>query len=526
MRVPLPILALLLAVAGLQLASSGPAWAYSTAPGKDGGLSPPKPLNFGITTRPNLRDRYRRSCPRGMAGVWPYCRWITQPRIPDCPKGFVGRGHRCIKIHKPKCPQGMAGQWPDCQRPALPEPRRCPDGTSGRWPRCKSVESPPPPRRGFAATTPVVPPADPPQDQRPDEILLLLDQTQAGDIPFAIARHYRLTRLQAESNRLLRATIQRYRIPDQRSPAQVLAAMRGDRRIQSAQANYLYRLQSGSLADQQYAPAKIRLAQAQGLALGRQIPVVVIDSAIDAGHPELAGAVAQSFDAADDRPGPADAHGTAVAGIIAARDRMLGVAPASRLLAARAFFHEGGEALTTSFILLRAVDWALGSKARIFNLSFTGPKDPVVERLMAAAQKEGAILVAAAGNGGPQAPPAYPAAYPGVIAVTALDQADRLYAKANRGGYLTLAAPGVDILAPAPGNGYGFQSGTSFAAAHVSGLVALMLERNPALTAAQVRALLTGSATDLGPPGKDEQFGAGRVDALRPVQAGAPGEAP
>jgi len=92
---------------------------------------------------------------------------------------------------------------------------------------------------------------------------------------------------------------------------------------------------------------------------------------------------------------------------------------------------------------------------------------------------------------------------------------DRLYAAANRGGYISLAAPGVDVLTPALRHGHALQSGTSFAAAHVAGIIALMIERNSRLSTDQVRRMLIKAAKDLGPPGRDKAFGAGRANAFR-----------
>ena len=120
------------------------------------------------------------------------------------------------------------------------------------------------------------------------------------------------------------------------------------------------------------------------------------------------------------------------------------------------------------------------------------------------------MLVAAAGNAGAKSPPLYPAANPNVIAVSATDAQDKLFSASNRGNHIALAAPGVDIFLPAPDGKYQMTSGTSFSAAYVSGLAALLLERNPALKPDEVRAILTKTARDLGAPGRDDLFGAGR----------------
>jgi len=152
-------------------------------------------------------------------------------------------------------------------------------------------------------------------------------------------------------------------------------------------------------------------------------------------------------------------------------------------------------------------------------MSFAGPKDALIERGIMATAAKGPVMIAAAGNAGAKSPPLYPAANPNVIAVSATDAQDKLLAASNRGSYIALAAPGVDIFLPAPDEKYQMTSGTSFSAAYVSGLAALMLERNPALKADEVRTLLMSNARDLGSPGRDDAFGAGEADACAAVKA-------
>jgi len=129
------------------------------------------------------------------------------------------------------------------------------------------------------------------------------------------------------------------------------------------------------------------------------------------------------------------------------------------------------------------------------------------------------VMVAAAGNAGAKSPPLYPAANANVIAVSATDAQDHLFTASNRGGYVAIAAPGVDVFLPAPDGKYQMTSGTSFSAAYVSGLAALMLERNPALKADELRVLLMKTARDLGSPGRDDLFGAGEADAYAAIEA-------
>ena len=161
-------------------------------------------------------------------------------------------------------------------------------------------------------------------------------------------------------------------------------------------------------------------------------------------------------------------------------------------------------------------------------MSFAGPHDPELALALAAAAKKGVVLVAAAGNAGPKSAPLYPAADPNVIAVTATDPDDKLFVQSNRGRQFAVAAPGVDILAPAPADTYQITTGTSVAAAQVSGIVALLLEAKPGLTPQAVRKALLSTARDLGPKGRDDQFGAGLADAYGAVQSltASPARAP
>jgi subtilisin family serine protease len=208
-----------------------------------------------------------------------------------------------------------------------------------------------------------------------------------------------------------------------------------------------------------------------------------------------------------------------MAGAIVAHARLTGVSPSARILAVRAFASSGTSDESTSITLLRSIAWAVANGARVINMSFAGPRDPEISRALAAASKKGVVLVAAAGNAGPKSAPLYPAADPNVIAVTATDANDRLFSHANRGRQIAVAAPGVDILVPAPRGTYQMTTGTSVAAAQVSGIAALLLDLDPTLTPQALKAILLKTAHDLGPKGRDDQFGAGLADAYRAARS-------
>jgi hypothetical protein len=361
-----------------------------------------------------------------------------------------------------------------------------------------------------------------------NEIVAEIDDAQANEL----ARRHRLARIDSQSLPLLGSSVSLFRITDGRPAETVRAELAADAGVRSVQPNFRYLLQDQKSAlvptegdPAQYALAKLRLPQAHALARGNSVIIAVIDSGIDAGHPELAGTIVDSFDALGSREGP-HVHGTGIAGAIVAHARLMGSAPLAKILAIRAFGAAPGGAESNSFAILKSLDYAASHGARIVNMSFAGPKDPVVERSIAAAAARGMVLVAASGNAGPKSPPLYPAANPNVIAVSATDAYDKLFSASNRGAHIAIAAPGVDIFLPAPDGKYQMTSGTSFSAAYVSGLAALILERNPALKPEELRTILTKTARDLGAPGRDDLFGAGEADAYAAVTAVQAGPLP
>ena len=269
----------------------------------------------------------------------------------------------------------------------------------------------------------------------------------------------------------------------------------------------------------QYSLAKLHLDAFVDPAPATPVRVAVIDTGVDDAHPDLKGAVEERFDAIGGAAPRTLDHGTAIAGAIAARGRLKGVDPNVRILSARAFDQEGAGPVGETLWLLEAIDWAAREKAGVVNLSFAGPPDPALHAILAAASAKGMTLIAAAGNAGPKSPPLYPAADPATLAVTATDADDKLYRNANVGRYIAVAAPGVDVLLPAPQASYALQTGTSVAAALVSGVVALLLERRPAASPSDIRKWLTQTAEPLSGGARPDEFGAGLVDAERATQA-------
>lgn len=348
----------------------------------------------------------------------------------------------------------------------------------------------------------------------------------------AAARRLGLVAVGSHSLTLSGGTLIHFRIDNGRPVSDVVHDIEAQN-IGTAQPNYVYRLQQDTHAPAsltpapalprgdpaQYAVTKLHLLDAHKIATGANVLIAVIDLQIDVAHPDLGGAIVASFDAVGNREKP-DEHGTEMTGAMVAHRQLLGVAPRARILAIHAFSPEAqNSAQTTTEHILAGIDWAISKGARVINMSFAGPYDPLLSHALKKAHDKGIVLVAAAGNAGPQSPPLYPSADENVIAVTAVDENDKLLPQANQGPHVALAAPGVNVLEPAPAGSYGFTTGTSVATAHVSGVAALIIERDPSIEVSALEDLLYSTARDLGPKGRDNQFGYGLVDPLRALDA-------
>ncbi len=337
----------------------------------------------------------------------------------------------------------------------------------------------------------------------PDEVLVTIEGDGAivQDIAAEFGLEIRSQRLSA----LLGLTVVRFGIPDGRPVGIVLAQLAADGRTQGRVPNHIYELQQAP-AVVNYAFQRIALDSAA--ASGKDVRIAVIDTAVDETHPALKGVVVEIFDAMPEVEIASRDHGTSVAGLIAGTGPFRGMAPGSSIYHARAF--ENGK--STMDTILSALDWAAGKDVRIINMSFVGPRNELLETACRNARAQNMVLVAAAGNNGPKAPFGYPAAYPGVTAVTATDEQNRLMQQANRGPYVYLSAPGVDMIAPV-GGGSDLVTGTSFAAAIVSGAIANLIRSDPDRSADWIEKALAETATDLGGAGRDGDFGYGLLNA-------------
>lgn len=222
-------------------------------------------------------------------------------------------------------------------------------------------------------------------------------------------------------------------------------------------ANHIHSPASSSAA---VAVGSAALAQGQAT----RPAIGLIDGGV-AEHPALRGPVEQrGFARGAPRP---SAHGTAVASLAAGSGSMRGASPGTPLIVADIYGNDPAGGSATA--LVRALAFMIQRRVPVVALSLVGPSNPLVARAVALARSRGMFIVAAVGNDGPAAPPAYPASYPGVIAVTAVDGRNRLLVEAGRAAHLDYAAPGADMAAAAPGGGLAAVRGTSYAVPLVAG---------------------------------------------------------
>jgi subtilisin family serine protease len=260
----------------------------------------------------------------------------------------------------------------------------------------------------------------------------------------------------------------------------------------------------------QHSVQALHLGQAHRWATGKGIRIAVIDTGADLDHPDLRGRIvkANSFVDRGEQTFTTDIHGTAVAGVIAAATNnqvgIVGVAPQAELYALKACWQKAPgqrEAVCDSYTLAKAVDFAIVQGAQILNFSLGGPYDPLLARLINTALAKGIIVVAA--DAGDSAH-SFPASLQGVLGIQGIDdlRGERRARAPARNGIDEVGAPAVDILTTVPHGSYDFFTGSSFAAAQVSGIVALLLEREPKMTAPQIAALLRKTARSVPePPG-------------------------
>lgn len=313
------------------------------------------------------------------------------------------------------------------------------------------------------------------------------DFEQLGELGFAEIERQELAALDT--------TVHRLRAPDGMEAGAALARAREARPDATFDYVHYYGMQ--------YSPSgegdgveEVTLPQRRG-----DLTIGMIDTGV-IGHPALRRA---EFEIADFGRGASvvpTAHGTAVASILASEG-------ASEIYVANIFRGTGDTPYTSADSIVEALNWMVSNRVPVVNMSLSGPRNAILDRLIAQTIGRGTLIVAAAGNGGPTAAPAYPAALEPVVAVTAVDDNERVYRYANQGRYITVAALGVGQPAANTRGGISRFNGTSFATPHISAWLARCLDRSSASSCARS---LRREARDLGAPGYDPVYGYGLIE--------------
>jgi hypothetical protein len=266
-------------------------------------------------------------------------------------------------------------------------------------------------------------------------------------------------------------------------------------------------------------PAMQAVSAAVGRGNGKRIGLV--DGGVDESHAAVRGADITSFNAVSRGDPLPTHHGTALASLLVGEaDDFEGALPGARLFAADVF---GGEARGGAVdSVARGLAWLAEKDVAVITVSLAGPQNALLESAVDALVARGHIVVAAAGNDGPAAAPAYPGAYPGVIAVTSVDSSHHLQLDAGRGAHISFAALGVGIEAAQAGGGFAQVTGTSYAVPRVGAHFALAMDNPNPTAAATALESVKSRAIDLGSPGRDDSYGYGYLDGATPTASLSP----
>jgi subtilisin family serine protease len=316
-----------------------------------------------------------------------------------------------------------------------------------------------------------------------------------------LAREHGLRRIDGWQIRSLGVYCEVLGVPDGRDVDAVIAALAADPRVDLAQRMNLFETQTTRYDDPyvglQSAATELDVEEAHEFATGRGVSIAIIDSAVDANHPELRGRVRIARNLVADHPVDrnGEVHGTAVAGIIASavnnHEGIIGVAPDVSIAALRACWSVADDSVAaqcSSFSLARALEIALALRTNVINLSLAGPADPLLSKMLDVVIAHGIVVVTAQPE---QATPslAFPSSHAEVLAAHSSTEIE------STSSPFVVAAPADEVLTTTPGAQYAFLTGNSLAAAHTTGVVALLLERKPDLDAERVAAILTASTT-------------------------------
>ena len=351
----------------------------------------------------------------------------------------------------------------------------------------------------------------------PDEIVVL-------DLPDAsrdalIAEGFVLIR--EDGLAAIGQTITRLRIPQGSTLDAARTRVRAQPGGEDADLNHFFRTSNDAAAkvdcDHDNCPQQALIRWQEKGGCRALLPIGVIDTGVNPDHEILAKSRIDLTRIADPTLDPSAAvHGTAIVSLLVGAEgsRVPGLLPEADVMAVDVFSRTSGDERADLPSVLAALDLLIQRDIRVINLSLAGPENAVLAAVLdSVVLADRTVLVAAAGNAGLSAPPAWPAAHPGVIAVTAVDARGRVYRNAQRGDHIDLAAPGVGLLAATSIRGARGKTGTSYAVPFVTAAATLLLSQDPEMGATEVAARLKAGARDLGAEGPDDIFGAGLMDA-------------
>ncbi|MEU7902788.1 S8 family serine peptidase [Actinoplanes sp. NPDC049118] len=277
------------------------------------------------------------------------------------------------------------------------------------------------------------------------------------------------------------------------------------------------------IRDQQWYLGPLKVGEAQRITKGDGVIVALLDTGVDATHPDLRGAVLPGRQVVQNKPaGNLDSvgHGTGMAGVIAGRghdgDRgVLGIAPRAKIMPIRP--------INDTYFVAQGIRYAVANGAKVINMAFATRDSESLRAAVREAAAADVVLIGTPGNDGDTDNELeYPGAYPEVLTVGAVDRKNKIAKFSNHGRQVDLVAPGVEIPGPAPDNKYVLGNGTSGAAAIVAGSAALIRARYPDLSAAEVVDRLIGTAIDRGAKGRDDYYGNGQLNLLAALTAAQP----
>jgi subtilisin family serine protease len=347
-----------------------------------------------------------------------------------------------------------------------------------------------------------------------DEVVLLYPADQSGQIN-KITQKYNLKTASKNILSSVNTGIVVAKTNGQ-NPLKLSASINKREKIVEAATNNIYKPASTTFKNA-YSMYETGVRAVHKTTKGKGITVCMVDTPVDIYHPSLSNALIETLDLfeIDINNTSSMLHGTSVAGVLVSQNPFIGIAPKAKLYAVGAFRAEKSHHTSlkgSSSDVAKAIDACIQHKTDVINLSFTGGRDSLVEKMVKKAIEKGIVVVAAAGNGGHWGSTIYPALIPGVLTATAIDENQKLFDMADKGNFIDYSAPGVNILTIAPGGKYKLATGTSISSAHVSGIVALLLSQKGNKN---INKILTQTATDLGKPGRDPEYGDGLISASR-----------